>query len=99
MPLAQANSLELRFPALGVIRRRVQERVASAVNYPAPWAVNVRLDDPLDRRLRGGSRPGLTKFVADDMGTTIADIASIGVSSAASGALCSARGRSSRWGS
>ena len=42
--------------------------------YPAPWAVNVRLDGNIDRRLRGGSRPGLTKFAASDFGTTIADI-------------------------
>jgi len=86
VPLAKPQTIELRFPSLGVVRRTVQERVASAVSYPAVWASNVRLDDPLDRRLRGGSRPGLTKFVADDMGTTIADIAHISVSSAAGGA-------------
>ena len=46
---------EIRFPSMGVIRSRANERVAAAVSYPTPWAVNVRLEDSLTKRLRGGS--------------------------------------------
>ena len=42
----------------------------------------MRLEDNIDRRLRGGSRPGLTKFVAGNFGTSISDIVSINLSSA-----------------
>lgn len=67
---------------LGVVRRASLRSIADSRGpWPAPWSVNCRVDDPFDRRLRGGSRPGLTKFVSDDMGTTIADIASINTSS------------------
>jgi len=77
----------LRWPMLGVVRRDVLRTAPGTRGpWPAAWAVNCRVQDNIDRRLRGGSRPGLTKYVADDMGTTIADIASIDVSSAASGA-------------
>jgi hypothetical protein len=44
---------------MGVIRRNAHERVASAVSYPSPWAVNVRLEDSLDNRMRGGSWAGI----------------------------------------
>ena len=75
MPLAKPDTIEIRFPSLGVRRNEVQERAVSAVSYPAVWGCNVRLEDGLDRRLRGGSRTGLEKFVSDKMGTTIADMA------------------------
>ena len=38
-------------------------------------------EDNIERRLRGGSRVGLTKFVSTDLGTTVSDIASINLSS------------------
>lgn len=76
----------LHFPDAGVNRRlALQRSQGKRERYFAPWAVNCMVEDNLDRRLRGGSRPGLTKFVADDMGTTIADMASIQLSSASSG--------------
>ena len=59
----------LWFPLAGVSRRggyRDQTRP-----YSAPWAVNVRGVGPLERRQRGGSRPGLAKVSATDFGTAI----------------------------
>lgn len=81
------KTMDLRWPLRGVVRREsLRSTPDSRDPWPTPWAVNVRNDDPLDRRLRGGSRPGLTKFVNDDMGSVIADMVSIHVSSAAGGA-------------
>jgi len=54
--------------------------------WPSPWSVNCRVYDNIDRRLRGGSRPGLTKYSSTDFGTTIADMISINTSSSAGGA-------------
>jgi hypothetical protein len=56
----KAKTIQLRFPSLGVIRRNVQERVYSAVAYPTPWSINVRLEDVLTNRLRGGSFTGIS---------------------------------------
>jgi len=53
------RTIELRFPGMGIIRRFSHERQYSAVDYPAPWAVNVRLEDSLTSRLRGGSFTGI----------------------------------------
>lgn len=74
---------DILWPMRGVVRREaLRTRPADARGpWPCPWAVNVRVEDPIARRLRGGSRTGLTKFVSDDMGTTIADMVSINVSS------------------
>lgn len=55
--------LELRFPGMGVVRRYSHERTYSAVDYPTPWSMNVRLEDALTNRLRGGS------FTAQAAGT------------------------------
>jgi len=78
---------ELRWPMMGVVRRdSLRATPDSRGPWPAVWASNVRVEDPLDRRMRGGSRPGLTRFTVTHMGATIADIASINVSSAAGGA-------------
>ncbi len=49
------KTFELRFPGMGVVRRHSQERTYSASNYPTPWSMNVRLEDSLTNRLRGGS--------------------------------------------
>jgi len=75
------RTLDLHFPNEGVNRRMAERRNPKRGSYPCPWAVNVRLQDNIDRRLRGGSRPGLTKFVSSDLGTTISDLASINLSS------------------
>ncbi len=79
----ESRTLDLLWPVRGVVRRGAVRLIPEGTT---PWGVNVRVEDPLDRRLRGGSRPGLTKFVNDDMGSTIADLASIHVSSASGGA-------------
>ena len=52
--------MELRFPSLGIVRRLVHERTASAVSYPTPYAVNCRLEDSLTNRMRGGSFTGMS---------------------------------------
>lgn len=72
---------DLQWPMKGVVRRlRLRTAPGSRQEaYPSPWAVNVRVEDNLTRRMRGGSRPGLTKFSSTDFGTTIADLASINV--------------------
>ena len=75
------KTFNLRFPALGVVRSDSQERDFSAVAYGTPWACNVRLEDPIASRLRGGSRGGLTKLIASAAGTSIADIQPLQISS------------------
>jgi hypothetical protein len=47
------RTVELHFPKEGV-NRRLAERREKRGSYPTPWGVNVRLDDNIDRRLRGG---------------------------------------------
>ncbi len=75
------KTFPLRWPGMGLIRRQSHERDYSAVDYPTPWAVNCRLEDPIARRLRGGSRRGLTKLMDDPAGTSIADIQPLQISS------------------
>jgi len=58
----KVKTWELRWPSMGVARRQVHERVAAAVSYSTPWAMNCRLEDSLTNRLRGGS------FTAIDAG-------------------------------
>ena len=72
----------LKFPSLGVVRRELQEETQATGPFSTPWASNVRLECPFARRLRGGSRPGLTKLLEDPIGTTIVDIVSVQTSSA-----------------
>lgn len=74
--------IELVFPAAGVVRR-----IANAAGFgdgptPTPWAVNVRLEDTLTKRLRGGSFEGLEvedipldnpRFFEDSDGNNITD--------------------------
>lgn len=72
---------ELFFPFDGVSRQRRERTDTQQATYPSPWGQNVRAVGPFERRLRGGSRPGLTKFFATDLGTTIADIVTMPVGS------------------
>jgi len=60
------RTLELRFPGMGVVRRFSHERQYSAVDYPTPYAVNVRLEDALTNRLRGGSFTGIAAGARTD---------------------------------
>jgi hypothetical protein len=62
----------LTFPLAGVKRRagyREQRRP-----YSSPWAVNVRGVCGLETRLRGGSRPGMSKVLATDFGSSVSAI-------------------------
>jgi hypothetical protein len=49
------------------MRRRGLRVSGRQENYPTPWALNVRLEDSLTNRLRGGSFPGIasTALIAD----------------------------------
>lgn len=78
----KSKLLELRFPLAGVDRRAGYANAGAKQDaYATPWAVNVRPEDGFARRLRGGSRPGLTKLIAEQAGTTIADMKAIQVGS------------------
>lgn len=76
-----AQIIELPFPVGGVQRRTASRQIDSTNPPTTAWAVNVRAEGAEDRRLRGGSRAGLTKFVNNDFGTTIADMISINTAS------------------
>ena len=53
--------LEIMFSAAGVVRR-AGLRASTGGNgpFPSPWAYNVRLEDAITNRLRGGSFTGQT---------------------------------------
>jgi hypothetical protein len=55
------KTIEIMFPEAGVVRR-LGHRVAAGGRgpYPTPWATNVRLEDALTNRLRGGSFTGIS---------------------------------------
>ena len=76
------RTIELHFPIEGVNRRMPERPKQRRGSYPCPWAVNVCNEDNIEQRIRGGSRVGLTKFVAGNFGTSISDIVSINLSSA-----------------
>lgn len=76
------KQFELRFPIAGVARRiGFRDSADTRQAYPTAWAVNCRAEDPFAKRLRGGSRPGLTKLLASTVGTTIAEIAGLDTAS------------------
>lgn len=75
------RTIELHFPIEGVNRRMPERPKQRRGSYPCPWAVNVCNEDNIERRMRGGSRVGLTKFVSNDLGTSIGDIVSLNLSS------------------
>jgi len=53
------KTLQIQFPAAGVARRwGLSAAYDNRKAYPTPWAVNVRLEDSLTNRLRGGSFTG-----------------------------------------
>ncbi len=63
---------ELRFPLQGVVRRQAVEATAAFQEpYPSPWCTNVLPEDTIAKRLRGGSRAGLTEYADDLDGQTI----------------------------
>lgn len=57
----QRRRLDIVFPLAGVVRRRgVRAASDSRGPFPAAWATNVRLEDTLTNRLRGGSFTGIS---------------------------------------
>ena len=54
------KTLNLQFPMAGVVRRGGLRRATDHRGpFPTPWATNVRLEDGLTNRLRGGSFTGI----------------------------------------
>jgi hypothetical protein len=54
------KTINIQFPVLGVVRRSGLRAVSDPGGpYPAVWATNVRLEDALTNRLRGGSFAGI----------------------------------------
>ena len=54
------RTLDIVFPAAGVVRRLgLRASTGGRGPFPAPWAMNVRLEDSLTNRLRGGSFTGI----------------------------------------
>jgi hypothetical protein len=50
------KAMDIQFPAAGVVRRAGLFATAKGRGpFPTPWAMNVRLEDSLTNRLRGGS--------------------------------------------
>ncbi len=54
------GKMELQFPKLGVARRLGHRTAGGRTSFPTPWAYNVRLEDVLTKRLRGGSFVGIS---------------------------------------
>uniref|UniRef100_A0A6M3JXN2 Uncharacterized protein n=1 Tax=viral metagenome TaxID=1070528 RepID=A0A6M3JXN2_9ZZZZ len=53
------RTLQLQFPRLGLVRRFGLHTEGRQTEYGSPWAWNVRLEDSLTNRLRGGSFAGI----------------------------------------
>lgn len=50
------RTLDIQFPSRGVVRRvGLRQESESRGPYPTPWSTNVRLEDSITNRLRGGS--------------------------------------------
>lgn len=48
--------MQIVFPAAGIVRRfGLRDATGGRGPFPSPWALNVRLEDSLTTRLRGGS--------------------------------------------
>jgi len=61
------KAMNLQFPVAGVVRRLGLRAVADTRGpYPSPWALNVRLEDSLTNRLRGGSFTGQVASSIDE---------------------------------
>ena len=65
------KTIEIRWPNLGVVRRTANRVGGRQEAYPTPWAMNVRLEDSLTNRLRGGSFTGQASAdFTTDVGTS-----------------------------
>ncbi len=65
----------LQFPLSGLGRNAGYHDVAPP--YTTPYAVNIRGVSNIERRKRGGSRPGLSLVVDNDFGTTITAVSAV----------------------
>jgi len=70
--MAKKRSVNVQFPLKGENRRGAYAQTEAP--YTTFRAKNVRGVDPLERRVRGGSRPGLAKYVDNDFGSVITAI-------------------------
>lgn len=64
---------QLAFPLAGV-GRRGEYREQSTPPHTAPWAINVRGESTIEHRKRGGSRPGLVKYLSSGFGAPVTAI-------------------------
>ena len=53
------KTMDLKFPSLGVVRRYGHRPDLTQSEFGTPWCTNVRLEDILTGRLRGGSFTGI----------------------------------------
>ena len=65
-----AKRTDIEYPIAGQNRREDYPQKGGGP-YTTPYSRNVRSFDALERRGRGGTRPGLSKFNTTDLGTTI----------------------------
>jgi len=69
--------VEIKFPLGGESRSERYTQNPQAQVYFSPRAINVRGRGALERRVRGGTRPGLSKYLDTGFGTTITGIAKV----------------------
>lgn len=67
--MVQHREINVEFPLGGQFREATYAQKTSP--YSTPRAINVRGRGSLERRVRGGTRPMLTKFIDNDFGTNI----------------------------
>jgi hypothetical protein len=65
------GNLDIEFPRLGVVRRVGYSQTGSKGGFGTPWAYNVRLEDVLTKRLRGGSFTGRAYVFNDQVAPNI----------------------------
>jgi len=73
--MAKARPIQIEFPLGGQNRRAGYAQKFRP--FTTPRAINVRGVGSLEKRGRGGCRPGLAKFVDNDFGTNITGIQSV----------------------
>jgi hypothetical protein len=73
--MSAARSMTIRFPLGGENRRGKYSQHEEP--YTTPRAVNMRSIGPLERRGRGGSRPGLARFIDECLGEKITAMSSV----------------------
>jgi len=64
-----AKQSDIKFPVAGINRRAEYPQKSSP--YTTPYSRNIRGFDSLERRGRGGSRPGLSKWLSTRIGGSI----------------------------